>query len=63
MTPVIMKIGTMPASHYFLWGNRKLTELKPGDKIRFIRQKSLVNIWERGIVTSNKNNFPFIELM
>ncbi len=63
MTPAIMKIGTMPANHYFLWGNCKLAELKAGDKIRFIRQKSLVNIWERGIVTSNKNNFPVIELV
>ena len=61
MTPIIMKIGTMPAEHYWLWGNKKISSIKEGDRIKFIKQKSLTNIWEHGIVRKNDGDFPFVD--
>lgn len=62
MIPAIMKVGTMPANHYWLWGNKPLSQYKQGDVVKFIKQKSLVNVWERGIIREMVNNFPFVEL-
>jgi len=62
MQPAILKVGTMPTSHYWVWGNKKVSNYKPGDKIKFTEQKKNTP-WETGIVTDMVSTVPFIERM
>ena len=64
MIPAILKIGTMPTRHYWVWGNKNIADYKPGDKIKFVEQKkNILRFWESGIVTDMVSAVPFIERM
>lgn len=58
----ILKVGTMPTHHYFIWGNKRLADYHTGDKIRFREQKRRGD-WERGVVVDIKIDVPVIERM
>ena len=62
MQPAILKIGTMPTSHYWVWGNKKISDYEPGDRIKFTEQKKYGR-WENGIVTNMVSTVPFVERM
>jgi len=58
----ILKIGTMPLGHYFIRGNKKLSDYAVNDKIVF-REQKIPGIWERGIIKEIIIDIPRIERM
>lgn len=63
MTPAILQIGTRPTYHYWVWGNKKISEYQVGDKIKFKRQNYKGRWWwESGEITGFcSKNIPMVE--
>ena len=62
MNAGILKIGTMPLTHFFIRTNKKLSDYAPGDKITFREQEHGAK-WETGIVREIIVDVPRIDQM
>ena len=62
MNAGILKVGTMPATHYWIRGNRRLGDYRDGDWITY-REQGKNYPWEHGIVRDIIIDVPRVERM